>query len=747
VATAALLQQLCSAGIALLATVRHEGVADPFVLGLWTEGVLERLDIGPFSAGDSNKLIDVLLGTPVSASVHREMFALASGNPLLTRELIADGRHCGALVEEEGTWKLIGPLRAEQRVSDLFAARLDALDSEQREALELVALAELVPVAILQELTTEIILEQLQSSGLIEVVDGQVRCDHPMLGEVTRRGQPSLRTDRLVGRLIDAIVSSPVSSPKDVLRAVRWQLQRGDTPTPTNAAVAAQTALAIFDGVTAVQCAEAACVPDSAEAHVLLGRARFLDQQLEAAVGEFQRGSELATTDAERAMTAVAWSEALAFGTGDFAGASTVLEHAMAANTEPSHRATVAASLALVRGLTGDFDFALAHGDEFLDSPDIEPAVRLKFSIMWTLAATATGQFDHLQQRLDSARALAHEMRSQLPAALDQILVTQFMFHLGDGRFSEAMPLAEEQRAIAERDHRITAVWDQSMAVGELFAGRGASAVGCANQAVTSISASDPIGLRSLALATKAMVAAYVGDLPTAIQAYDLSIADPRCGPREQAYLGRACANVLALEGDLDNAVVEARARARAARDNSVWAAWTLYDAVRFDRAADVAADLLVVASKAPVEIVLAMNDHCDGLVAGNAALLTKAAKRLERAGLLHFAAEAAAHAARQLGMDGDPTSASLMALRSLALFDRCDSLRSLAVEALERPLTDREYEIARAAGSGKASQAIADELFVSRRTVENHLQNAFRKLGINQRDELVEVFTTERRG
>ena len=52
-------------------------------------------------------------------------------------------------------------------------------------------------------------------------------------------------------------------------------------------------------------------------------------------------------------------------------------------------------------------------------------------------------------------------------------------------------------------------------------------------------------------------------------------------------------------------------------------------------------------------------------------------------------------------------------------------------------PLTVREREIARLAARGDPSQQIADRLFLSVRTVNNHLQSAYAKLGVSGRKHL----------
>lgn len=53
-----------------------------------------------------------------------------------------------------------------------------------------------------------------------------------------------------------------------------------------------------------------------------------------------------------------------------------------------------------------------------------------------------------------------------------------------------------------------------------------------------------------------------------------------------------------------------------------------------------------------------------------------------------------------------------------------------------------REREIALLAGAGGSSREIADRLVLSVRTVDNHLQNAYRKLGVTRRQDLPGVLS-----
>jgi DNA-binding NarL/FixJ family response regulator len=55
--------------------------------------------------------------------------------------------------------------------------------------------------------------------------------------------------------------------------------------------------------------------------------------------------------------------------------------------------------------------------------------------------------------------------------------------------------------------------------------------------------------------------------------------------------------------------------------------------------------------------------------------------------------------------------------------------------------LTPREREVAQLAALGLADRAIADQLTLSVRTVETHLNRAYTKLGLQGRTDLTSVF------
>ena len=81
------------------------------------------------------------------------------------------------------------------------------------------------------------------------------------------------------------------------------------------------------------------------------------------------------------------------------------------------------------------------------------------------------------------------------------------------------------------------------------------------------------------------------------------------------------------------------------------------------------------------------------------------------------------------------------------SLLDDCEGAQTPAVAELEHlsPLTARERaKIADMAAAGVASKVIAERLFLSNRTVDNHLQRIYSKLGIPGRRQLADALGVE---
>jgi DNA-binding CsgD family transcriptional regulator len=87
----------------------------------------------------------------------------------------------------------------------------------------------------------------------------------------------------------------------------------------------------------------------------------------------------------------------------------------------------------------------------------------------------------------------------------------------------------------------------------------------------------------------------------------------------------------------------------------------------------------------------------------------------------------------------GDQRRATRLGTRAAELSSRCEmpSTPALARSGGPVPLTNREREIALLGADGLPSKTIAERLFLSVRTVDNHLARIYTKLGVSGRAEL----------
>jgi DNA-binding CsgD family transcriptional regulator len=126
---------------------------------------------------------------------------------------------------------------------------------------------------------------------------------------------------------------------------------------------------------------------------------------------------------------------------------------------------------------------------------------------------------------------------------------------------------------------------------------------------------------------------------------------------------------------------------------------------------------------------------------------LTGAAEDFEALGAMLLAAEAAGSAAAAFSGAGDRRAATAALRRSSALAAGCEGAAtpgllhlSTVDAAAAAPLSGREREIVLLAATGMASKDIADRLYLSVRTVNNHLQHAYAKLGVTSRAGLAQA-------
>ena len=177
------------------------------------------------------------------------------------------------------------------------------------------------------------------------------------------------------------------------------------------------------------------------------------------------------------------------------------------------------------------------------------------------------------------------------------------------------------------------------------------------------------------------------------------------------------------------------------------------------DRALELSTVQLQLArsTEAPHNIGAALRVHA--LVVGGRdglALLREAVDWLERSPARLELARALVELGAATTVDGVPADARELLKRGAVLAEELGALalarraNAELVAAGGRPrrprqrgwsgLTEAEQRVARLAAEGLTNRELAETLFLSQKTVESHLRNAFRKLGVSSRSELASV-------
>jgi DNA-binding CsgD family transcriptional regulator len=741
--SAALVLNLAATGDAamVIAAVRSGEPCPDAITALWKDRGALRLDLQPLAAAEVAKLLKALLpGGMVTALLARRVAEHSGGNPLYCRELVLAALAAGSIGQAGGVWRQTGPLVLSPRLTELLHERVGVLSAAEREALELVVLAEPAGLDLLEPLTGPGPLAALEQRRLI-AVDGtappRVRLGHPLYGDVIRGDLGAVRRRQLGTVLADALEARGDAGPRSLLRIASWRLDAG-TARPGLLTKAAYAASMLSDQQLAVRlAAEALRLGGGADAGLALARAEVRRNHLDAAEEALAPWEGRAGSQAQAKEYLTERVPLVRWGLSRAPATDALLARARTWHPTSTWRQYLQAWAVLLAEDAGQLDQAARLGQDLLGHPGLEPDTRLLAAFPASVALLFTGRTAQARQVVDDCFPLARRLGPELREYAWAVLAMWVGVRLETGHHAGVVePLARQAHQYA-LDHDD----EELLGLAGIVLGRISLCQG-------NLADCDPRQQHGVGLAMLAQTEALCGNAAAARAALDRAAAyfpwlqaSHWLSRREYA---RARAWLAAAEGDL----ATAQSAALAAADDSGQFLLTqitfCHDALRLGcPALAIAGRLAELAARTDADLPHAMAAHAAAAAACDPPALEAAAGRFAGAGAVLLAAEAQAAAARAYAGHGRTETARQATARARQLAAACPGARTPLLRPPPAPgLTAREQQVARLAAQGLTSDQIAQRLVISVRTAESHLYHAFRKLGAHNRDELRALLT-----
>ncbi|MFJ6485944.1 MULTISPECIES: helix-turn-helix transcriptional regulator [unclassified Streptomyces] len=752
--SAMLLRQLMDAGVIfLLGTVRSEESQALAVAALGHGDAVRQVDLVGFTRGQVVTVLEQVLEGPVVRSAVNHLLTNSGGNPLYLRELVVGAVAAGVLTCDGEIWDMTADrLPGTRRLTDLIRSRLSVAAPAGRQVLDVLSLCEPLSLGHLEMDTEPQVLNELEQSGLIVVVQEErrsaVRLAHPLYGEVLRADMTAQRRRETLLRQVHLLKRTGARRREDAVHLATYKLAATGTANPGLLVRAAALAAHAREYPRALDLLRA--IPEqhqSFQVQLLLGNTLYEAGEYQQAEDALSRADVMATTEQDVLSVLPVRIQNLLWGVGTpYEEVLDLLASVRSRVTSAlGHRVLLAneAASALTVGDVGH-SLALSADLELEGAHAPDGQTWLWAAMTRSTALAVTGRGEEAEGWIRRVMAFSAAVGETHSAATHEVAhrAVLVLALAESGRLAEAQEVGERAfagltDASATADRRLLAFY---LARGTWTAGHPAQARRWFAEVARASRPYTPVVL-SMALAGLAASAALQGDCEAAEAALAERDRLPAAGFFPEESLGEAWLYVARGELTRARTVLTAAAREAFERGETASEAILLTDLVRLGQAGEAAVRLTEIAqertgrfhrARADLAVAWSTRDP-DGLLA--------AADALQAMGADLLAAEAASTAAAALRTAGQTRRANAAAVRSDELAARCEGARTPALMACAEvvQLTVREREIALLASRGMLSKDIAAALTISVRTVDNHLQRIYNKLGITTRKELAD--------
>lgn len=743
--------------IRLIGTVRTEHTLSDQVRALIHGDGVMRVDLEPLSEANVADLLTQTLGSAVSVRTVRALHQKSGGNALYLRELVRGALASQSLHRDNELWELSrGGLPTTARLSDAIESRIGTVSPAGRKALEHLALCAPLSLHDAEAAHGYAVLLELEEAELISVRQERQRTvlalAHPLYGELLRSKMPHLVKRGILLSQIKQLRQHGLRRREDTLAVASWQLAAEGCADPELLINAAQQARNAKDYAQVVELVEA--IPEGSRswgAQILLAESYLHMGQTQLAESAAAVAEMLTSSESEVITTTLVRTWNMQYG-------NLHVDRIMDISTAARLRAPSSASQrildvneAMFRTLYDDPRSALSTLETL--SPDVgddEPNTWARGAVLLTDALAITGRADEAvawgQRAYETTKDVIADL---LPDAAIQLSALCLALTEA-GRPDEATACGEQSFWDLAEDNGASRSWAAAhTARAHWVAGRPASARKWYAQALVLARRHNFTQSMPLLLGGIAAAAAAQGDLTAAEEALNEAAKYPGTVLlKGEEVLGKAwyeacCGNRPQARILLEQAAERARQSGHRSSESLL-----LTDLARFGYARQAVDRMNELAEECQGSLHRARTQLVAALANSDAEQLSVAATQLARLGVRLPAAEAE-HSASQLWLkEGNSRRATAAAQRSAAILTECEEARTptLSVRPAIATLSRRELEIGELASRGRSAKDIAELLHLSARTVNNHLQRIYTKLGINSRRQLTE-FLSERSG
>ncbi len=744
-----------SSALTVVVTVRSGDPAPPDVARLWADDRVDLLELADLDEADTAALVTDLCAGPVDSTTTDEIWRATRGNPLFVRELVTAALADQRLQLDEGLIRLRGELQAPARLTELVHAQLRANHQDDFDALEFLAVTGPVDLdGFVDEVGTDIV-DRLEHAGVVAVTfsgpDGEqpeVRLDHPLYEEVLVATMSVTRLRSLQRRAAELLRGS--TGPAFRYREAMLRIECGLHVEGSVIEHAAHYALACFDRSAAERLVRSAVEVETDPStsieldRILAKLLRWTGRHDEAE--EILRRTDMATVDDSRVLAEhlIARSENLFRGLLDADAAHALLETAQdvaLADADAERLEAFDASLLLLEARVTE----AAAAAETVLARGSDPAAAAMAAVALAYAQGRAGRFEQAEAAADLAEALTDRHSGVLADDPTAPWIARCLSLADSGALDRCdAELLVGPTAGDSLDRVHWQAWRELITARVQAArGRVSTAVLHARSAALSFRDHEDRALERVAWAGVARIEGQRGNAATEAIERAHSI-DPGPFRLLDCEIAWSHAWVAIAEGRITDGVELLRAAAGEAETTGQFsiALAVTHDMLRVQPDADVAAAVISLAEVVGGDFSRARAAHAQAVIAGDIAAFVVAAEDFGAAGATLVAAEVLAQAAAVARAAGDPRRGRLLTTRAMEHHRRCEDAATPALRSLREPiaLTRREREVATQAASGLTGPEIAERLHLSVRTVNNHLQRAYQKLGIDSRADLADT-------